>query len=107
MTLSLTLACAWIVIACVAAMFPSKRHHWPLAYVLIAVGDAAFGFRHLPERPLDRPCGPSRRGLDPPLASPLSLALAPRPGLLPRGLTGWTASGIAATVGGMVERVGI
>ena len=38
MNASLTLACLWIVVACIAAMFPSKRHHWPLAYVLIAVG---------------------------------------------------------------------
>ncbi|MEM9032223.1 MAG: DUF2484 family protein [Pseudomonadota bacterium] len=44
MTLSLTLACAWIVIACVAAMFPSKHHHWRLAYVLIAVGVPLLGF---------------------------------------------------------------
>lgn len=38
MKLSLTLAFLWVVVACVGAMFPSKRHHWPLAYVLIAVG---------------------------------------------------------------------
>ncbi len=36
MNLSLTLACAWVVVACIAAMFPSRRAHWPLAYVLIA-----------------------------------------------------------------------
>ncbi len=38
MTLSLTLAFLWIVVACVIAMFPSKHHHWPAAYVLIAIG---------------------------------------------------------------------
>ncbi len=38
MPLSLTLAFLWVLVACVGAMFPSKRYHWPLAYVLIAVG---------------------------------------------------------------------
>jgi hypothetical protein len=38
MNLSLTLAFLWVIVACVGAMFPSKRHHWPLAYVLMAVG---------------------------------------------------------------------
>ena len=38
MSLSITLACLWVIVACVIALFPSKRHHWPAAYVLIAVG---------------------------------------------------------------------
>ena len=38
MTLSIILACLWVVTACVVAMFPSRRHHWPAAYFLIAVG---------------------------------------------------------------------
>ena len=38
MTLSIILACLWVVAACVIAMFPSRRHHWPAAYFLIAVG---------------------------------------------------------------------
>ena len=37
MTLSLTFACLWAFIACIAAMFPSKDHHWRLAYGLIAL----------------------------------------------------------------------
>ena len=35
---SLIGAFLWIIVANVAAFFPSKRHHWPTAYVLIAVG---------------------------------------------------------------------
>ena len=38
MTTSLILALAWLVIANVIAMFPSKRSHWPAAYALLAVG---------------------------------------------------------------------
>ncbi len=44
MSLSITLVCLWVVVACVIAMFPSKRHHWPAAYVLIAVGLPILGF---------------------------------------------------------------
>ena len=29
---------AWVVLAGVLSSFPSKRKHWPLAYVLIALG---------------------------------------------------------------------
>ena len=43
MNLSLTLACVWVVTACVIAMFPSKRHHWPAAYILIAIGIPILG----------------------------------------------------------------
>ncbi|MEL7025653.1 MAG: DUF2484 family protein [Pseudomonadota bacterium] len=39
MSLPMTLGFVWLVLANVIAMFPSpKRHHWPAAYVLIAVG---------------------------------------------------------------------
>ncbi len=38
MSASLVLSCLWVVVACIGAMFPSKRHHWPFAYVLMAVG---------------------------------------------------------------------
>lgn len=44
MNLSLILACGWVVVACVIAMFPSRRSHWPAAYVLIAVGIPILGF---------------------------------------------------------------
>ncbi len=44
MTLSLTLACAWAVLANVIAMFPSRRQHWPAAWGLIAVGIPLLGF---------------------------------------------------------------
>ena len=38
MTTSLALAMAWLVLANVIGMIPSKRKHWPQAYVLIAIG---------------------------------------------------------------------
>ncbi|SDJ94650.1 DUF2484 family protein [Aliiruegeria lutimaris] len=38
MSLSLTLACLWVVTAAVIALIPSRRSHWPQAYVLIALG---------------------------------------------------------------------
>ena len=38
MSLSLTLALLWLVIANVTGMVPSKKKHWPQAYVLIALG---------------------------------------------------------------------
>lgn len=44
MTTSLILACVWIVAANVMAMLPSKRSHWPQAYVLIAVGIPLLGY---------------------------------------------------------------
>ncbi|MES2843907.1 MAG: DUF2484 family protein [Pseudomonadota bacterium] len=43
MTVSLTLACLWAVLATVAAMLPN-RIHWPAAYVLIAVGIPLLGW---------------------------------------------------------------
>ena len=44
MTLSLTFACAWAVLANVIAMFPSRRQHWPAAWALIAVGIPILGY---------------------------------------------------------------
>ena len=44
MSLSLALACGWLVLANVIAMFPSKKKHWPAAYVLMAVGLPLLGF---------------------------------------------------------------
>lgn len=38
MTLSLILLLIWALTANVIAMFPSKHHHWPAAYVLVATG---------------------------------------------------------------------
>ncbi|MDJ0639327.1 MAG: DUF2484 family protein [Paracoccaceae bacterium] len=38
MTWSLFAACGWLVLANVVGMFPSKKKHWPQAYVLIAFG---------------------------------------------------------------------
>ncbi|MGB5556586.1 MAG: DUF2484 family protein [Paracoccaceae bacterium] len=44
MSLSLILAFFWIVAANLIGMFPSKRNHWPAAYVLIAVGVPLVGY---------------------------------------------------------------
>ena len=44
MSLSLTLAFVWAIVANIVAMIPSKRHHWPQAYALIAVGVPLVGF---------------------------------------------------------------
>lgn len=38
MSLSVTLGLGWLVLANLIAMFPSRHHHWPAAYALIAVG---------------------------------------------------------------------
>lgn len=38
MTVSLFAALAWLVVANVTGMFPSKHKHWPQAYTLIALG---------------------------------------------------------------------
>lgn len=49
MSLSLILACLWALVACLAAMLPSRDQHWRLAYVLIAAGLpilAFVGWRH-------------------------------------------------------------
>lgn len=44
MTLSLILACFWVVGANLAAMLPSRDDHWRSAYGLIAVGIPLLGF---------------------------------------------------------------
>ena len=44
MNLSLVLACIWVIAATFIAMLPSKRHHWPQAYALIAAGIPLLGY---------------------------------------------------------------
>jgi len=44
MSISLTLACLWALIANVLAMTPSRDYHWRNAYVLIAVGIPILGY---------------------------------------------------------------
>lgn len=43
MSLSLVLACLWVVAATLIAMVPSRSNHWPQAYVLIAIGIPILG----------------------------------------------------------------
>ena len=44
MTLSLALACVWLVLANVLAMIPSRDNHWLRAYVLIGLGVPLVGW---------------------------------------------------------------
>ncbi len=44
MTLSLTLACLWALVANFLAMIPSKDNHWRRAYWLIGIGLPILGF---------------------------------------------------------------
>lgn len=44
MSPSLILACLWGLAANLIGMVPSKRNHWPQAYVLIAVGIPILGY---------------------------------------------------------------
>jgi Protein of unknown function (DUF2484) len=44
MTLPLTLGCLWLIVANVAAMFPSRDHHWRFAYGMIALGIPLLGW---------------------------------------------------------------
>ena len=44
MSLSFVALCLWVVTAAGLAMFPSRDHHWRLAYVLIAVGIPLLGW---------------------------------------------------------------
>lgn len=44
MTISLALACGWAVLANVLALVPSRRNHWPAAYLLIALGVPLLGY---------------------------------------------------------------
>lgn len=43
MSSGLILGCLWFVAANLIAMMPSKHHHWPQAYALIAVGIPILG----------------------------------------------------------------
>ncbi|WP_294620298.1 DUF2484 family protein [uncultured Roseovarius sp.] len=38
MTLSVVLACLWIILANILGMIPSRDNHWRRAYMLIALG---------------------------------------------------------------------
>ena len=44
MSLSLTLALGWLVLANVAAMIPSRDNHWARAYALIGIGVPLVGW---------------------------------------------------------------
>ena len=44
MNLSLIAACLWAIAANVAAMFPSRRKHWPAAIFLIVTGIPILGW---------------------------------------------------------------
>jgi len=44
MTLSLTLAFLWVIIANISAMIPSKDNYWTRAYFLIGVGVPLLGY---------------------------------------------------------------
>lgn len=44
MTLSLTLAFLWVIIANISAMIPSKDNYWTRAYILIGVGVPLLGY---------------------------------------------------------------
>ncbi|UWS81127.1 DUF2484 family protein [Phaeobacter sp. G2] len=44
MTLSLTLAAVWALLANLLAMVPSKDKHWRRAYILIAIGIPLLGY---------------------------------------------------------------
>ena len=51
MNLSLILAAAWAIVANLGALIPSRRKHWPFAYVLIAVGVPILGYVTLQNGP--------------------------------------------------------
>ncbi len=44
MSLSLICAALWALVANGLAMLPSRDHHWPRAYLLIAVGVPILGY---------------------------------------------------------------
>jgi membrane protease YdiL (CAAX protease family) len=44
MTLSLTLALVWLVLANILALIPSRDNHWSRAYLLIALGVPLLGY---------------------------------------------------------------
>jgi hypothetical protein len=51
MSPSLILACLWVIGASLAAALPSKRNHWPAAYLLIATGIPLLGYITLQHGP--------------------------------------------------------
>ena len=51
MSISLTLASLWVLVACIAAMLPGKHSHWRTAYALIAVGIPLLGYITLQHGP--------------------------------------------------------
>ena len=51
MNLSLILAAAWAIVANLGALIPSRRKHWPFAYVLIAFGVPILGYVTLQNGP--------------------------------------------------------
>lgn len=51
MSLSLILACLWAIAANFAAMLPSRKNHWPAAYVLMAAGIPILGYVTLQHGP--------------------------------------------------------
>ncbi len=44
MTISFLMLCIWALTANVIALFPSKRHHWPAAYALLAASLPLMGY---------------------------------------------------------------
>ncbi len=44
MTAALAAACLWAIAANVAAMLPSRRHHWPQAVALVVAGIPILGW---------------------------------------------------------------
>lgn len=44
MSISLTLAALWALLANILAMTPSRDHHWRNAYMLIAIGIPIVGY---------------------------------------------------------------
>ena len=50
--ISIGLACLWALAANVIAMLPSRRNHWPAAWVLIAVGIPILGYVTLENGPV-------------------------------------------------------
>jgi hypothetical protein len=44
MSLSLTLACLWLIVANLAAMIPSRNNHWSRAWALITCGIPLLGW---------------------------------------------------------------
>ncbi len=75
MTLSITAAFIWLIVANLRAMFPSKDHHWKFAYVMIAIGIPILIGVALQKQHLVGAGGVVYGGVDHALAGGLSLAL--------------------------------